>query len=541
MAVKRQGRKADDKRARLVAYALLAIVLTASLAYSIMSYGGPSNFGDDNAYAGIAYSIVKGQFSQSGYILSVRILQTYPIAFFYWLTNFSFYSNSAWDIISYMASIVIVFYLGKELYNEYAGVLASFLLMLFPMMAVLSVTMSDNPPMVMLVSLAMLGLLYGTRHNSGKWYAVSGMAFVGSALVIPLGLIGMAVGILYIITESLRGKTKRNALMFVAGIVVAVAVLAAFNYVNSGNPAITYTTTSNFYSSTVGPNTIVPANTNFKYYFGVMFPYKITSILWENLKHLQLNPITIWNELYIVNYSWVGFYFYIGVIAVLYLLYKKERRAYFPMLWLATGFLLMEFDPLHVSLVPFSYMLQHRLDRYLTLIGPPLVLLISMALFRFSEATKSNWKYVRRCIAIAIIAFMVATAIPEINLYNNMLHVQEYGNMQIAKYLSGLPNGTRIYIDSGQFVPVYMGFSNYSRFYIYDQLAECGMIKGNSYIVLPRYTQLFNLTYTPNPSEYCPSWRLVLQPNLTRNYSIAVTGPSMVFNTDLYYVPSNSS
>lgn len=537
----RRKKKPEKKGINKLALFLLALVLIYATAYSIKFYGGVSSFGDDNAYANFAYQVMRGRFSQTTDILSVRIMQIYPIAFFYWISNYNSYSFAAWDIFSYLASIVIIFFLGKEIYNEYVGVLGSLLFAFFPIMAIISVTLSDNPTMTFFVSLGMLSILYATKKKSGFWYAVAGISFICGFLTIPLGLLGMAVGIFYLLVEFLRKKLNRKVFYFGAGILIAVLILLAFNYLTTTQPLMTFTTTFSFYGSVGGPNSIVPANANFPFYFTVMFPYKIIQILVFNFIHSNFNPISIWKQIYVVNYNWVGFYFYAGVFAILYLLYKKEKRAYFILIWFIVGFLLMEFDPLHISLTPFVYLLQHRLERYVTLIGPPLALLISMALVRFASVTKTKWKYVRYCICAAIVIFLIVTAIPEILLYHNILALEEYDNMQIAHYLSALPSSTQIYLASGQFVPEYMKFSNDSRFYVYDEITNCSHIPWGSYIVISKYSELFDVPYTPDPTNYCPSWRLVLYPVDPTNYTPAVVGPAEFFRTQLYYVPPPST
>ena len=539
---KKKQAKKEPKKINKLALFLLGIILLYAVIYSIKFYGGPSYFGDDNAYSGFAYQVVHGQFTQNTDILSVRIMQIYPIAFFYWISNYSFYANAAWDILSYLATIIIVFYLGRELYNDYVGVLGSLLFAFFPMMAILSVTISDNPTMTFFVSFGMLSLLYARKKGSKLWYMLSGMSFMGAFLIIPLGLIALATAIFYLIIEFLRGKLDRRVINFGLGILIVLLLLFAFNYLTTKQPLITFTTTFSFYDTVGGPNAIQPANTNFPFYFQVMFPYKITSVILYNLKHPNFNPISLWNQIYVVNYNWVGFYFYFGVAAILYLLYKKEKRAYFVLFWFIIAFLLMEFDPLHVSLSPFVYLLQHRLERYLTLIAAPLAVLISMAIVRFCEGAKRNWKYLRYAISAIIVIFLIATAIPVTLLYNHILAVEAYDNIKISNYLSTLPNTTRIYLLSGQFVEEDMQYRNpQSSYLIYDEITNCSAILPNSYIIVPKYVEEYNIPFTPNPNMYCPTWQLVLYPNDPTNYSQDVLGPADVFRTQLYYVPGNQT
>ncbi|MGC8699965.1 MAG: hypothetical protein ACP5RK_03140, partial [Candidatus Micrarchaeia archaeon] len=129
------------KRADLI---VLAIIVAYSIFYSVRFLGGPSFYGDDTAYLGEAYFVTQGIFHESPYIFSVRILQFYPIAFFYWLFGVNLITDSLWDIIAFVGSIIIAFYIGKLLLDSKAGILAALSLAFLPNVAMLAPTVSDD-------------------------------------------------------------------------------------------------------------------------------------------------------------------------------------------------------------------------------------------------------------------------------------------------------------------------------------------------------------------------------------------------------------
>ncbi len=529
------SKSADRKNALVVRVALLLIV-AYTLAYSIAFAVGPSHMGDDIAYSYLAYQASQGNFSQSmGDILSVRILHIFPIGFFYLIFGPGILSSVAWDMISFACSTVIVFLLGKELYGERAGLLAAFLLSVFPLAAIYSTTMSDNVPMMLFGSLTMYSLLLGTKRNSRKWYFISGAMAVATALTIPEGFILWVVMAAYLFVELFRRRLSLNktTLFLAYGLVCALLALFAFNYINAKSPFITFTSNIAYYGETYRPDLLPqPLSISLSFYPGVMFPYGLTWTLYHYLTGGAINMGSLADN-YLSGGNTVGIYFYVLLIAAAYLLLKKDKRSYFPFMWLVLGILYLEFGPQHVSLSPFTYVLSHRLDRYLLLIAPPLVLILSAALTMFVETSKRKWKKIKIALCVAAIAFIIMTSMQVILFVHEIAISERYPQLQAAKYLEGLPSSTRIYLDGGYGdTEVYMGFRNASRFYYgYGGISNCSGIPPGSYVLLPRYL--------PNTLDNCTAqWEKVLSPQLSGFPAQAATIASPDV-TDLYFVPDH--
>jgi 4-amino-4-deoxy-L-arabinose transferase-like glycosyltransferase len=528
-----------------IAAVLLIVLLASAFALSVVFAIGPSYMGDDVAYAFFAHRVDIGQFKQaSGDILSIRIMQIYPIALFYSMLGVNAVSSAMWDTLALLGTVAVTFFIGKEVYNESVGLLSAFLLALSPIANTLSVTMSDNVPMMFFASLGMLGLLYGERRESRAWYAISGIAFMASVLVMPEGLIALATGVLYLLVQIARKKAKAGRALpfFACGLLIAFAITCAFNYANVGNPLITFTSTFSFYQSQSGTNVIAPANTYLAFYPETMFPYNVLATLQRDLGSGIFNPVRIWDDIDVANYNVVGFLFYIVIIAAAYLALRKERGAYFPLFWAIVGLLLLEFDPLHISLAPFVYTLQHRLSRYLTLVAPPVAIIISIALVRLLQGHE---KRIMRYAAVAFVAlavlFIAYTSLQVTGLWYSINAYERFDQVAIAKYLDRLPNETPVYYLNGfGFTEIYMRFSNMSRFYIYDQIDNCSKIPGGAYIIIPKNEQVFSIPFTPDPTRYCPEWQLVYVPEINSMYPYYISGPAMVSEAVLYYVPENT-
>jgi hypothetical protein len=531
---------AKDYKAYLP-YLLLAGIVIYAIVYSLAFVGGPSFYGDDTVYLGLAHDVLSGSFQQGPFIFSVRILQFLPIAFFYALFGVNLYTSSAWDILSFALSIIVAFFIGRELYDYKAGLFAALLLAFFPMAAELAPTVSDDIPLMFLTSLAMLFLILAQKNSSKRFYALSGVALVASPLVTPEGIIIIIVAFLYLIIEFARKKIKKSAAYVIIGMLTAGVMLMLFNMVTSQNPFVTITTNTHFYSAVGQPNTIPSTNTDLNFYPQTMFPYSLISIISSSLQSHQINPISIWQRIYVVNYNQSGFYFYALVLAALYLIIRKERRAYFALFWFVLGFLYLEFGPMHVSLAPFQYLLAYRLQRFLLLLGVPLVVVIGIAMSK-AIGTNKNAKLYAAVVFVALaLLFLISTSIP-LNLFQyTMLAYERYDQLTIANYLSALPNTTKIYRMSGfSNIDSYMKFNNLSRLYAYDSISNCSKIPAGAYVIIPKYIEVFNLAYTPNPERYCPNWKLVLFPQYPVNVSSDISSAAQPFGAKLYLVPGNS-
>lgn len=523
-------------------YLLLAVIVLYTLIYSLTFVGGPSFYGDDTTYLDLAHSVLAGTFQQSQFIFSVRILQFLPISFFYAIFGVSMYTSSAWDILAFSLTVVVAFYLGRELYDERAGLISALLLAFFPMAVELGATVSDDITMMFMTSLAMLLLLMARNRSSKRLYALAGAALVASPLVTPEGGIIIFVALLYLLLEFARKKLDRSAYYLFIGMLAAGGLLVFFNSFTGTNPFVTLTTNSNFYSAVGQKNTIPSTNTDPGFYISAMFPYQLVSIAQSALNGGGLNIFQQLWATYVNNYNTqMGFYFYAFVIAALCVGLRRTKGAYYPLLWFVAGFLYLEFGPMHVSLSPFVYLLSYRLQRFLLLLPVPLVVTIGIALssvLRTKRKVKQYAAVVAVCLAVV---FLIATSVP-LNIYQyQTLSYEKYDQVVIANYLSTIPNTTSIYRMSGfSNIDSYMQFRNINRIYAYDSIQNCSNIPAGSYVMIPKNMSVFNLDYTPDPQKYCPNWQLVLIPKYPYPLPETIT-MSNPFGAKLYYIPVNET
>ncbi len=535
-------------------YLLLLAIMAYTLIYSIYFAVGPTHLGDDIAYSFLAHYATAGTFMESnGDILSVRLLQIFPIAFFYYIFGAGALSSVAWDILCFTLSVLLAFLIGRELFDDKVGLLSAFLLATFPLAAIYSTTMSDNVPMMFFVSLSFFALIKAIKNKSRFWYFITGVALMAAPLTIPEGFIWwIMVGFLLIIglifrklpvgNRSASFSINRKSLYMILGFLIALCVVMTVNYFNSKNAFITFTANISYYGQTWRPDLIpLPLNAALAFYPNIMFPYHLTSALYTALAYKNFNPVSIITNGYIYGSNTTGFYFYALIPAAAYLILRKNdrRRSALLLLWVVTGMLYLEFGPQHITLYPFTYILSHRLDRYLLLIATPISIVISAALLGIERSSKKKWRHIKLAGSVAAIIFLTVTSLQIIVYIHSIAEAEKLMQYKAAEYIINLPDNTRVYLDSGYGdLVVYAGFDNLSRFQLgYDGITACQLIPGNSFVLVPS-KEYSSLNYTNQSGRMeCPWWDKVLSPPESyKNIVLQLAAPDL---TTLYYVPAN--
>ena len=517
-------------------FLVLLCILLFAVAYSIIFVDGPSFYGDDVTYLNLAYNVLHGNFVEGTYIFSVRLLQVLPIALFYKLFGVSLLTDSAWNILSFLGIITVSFFMAKELFGNLAGAISALLAAFFPLVVVYSSTIGEDIPLAFLTSLALLSLLYAQRRNSGKWYMLSGILLVASFLISPEAAIVGVIVLLYLIVEVLSKKitVDRTSIHIVYGIAIALIVLMAFNYFNSQNPLITFDVNFHFYSAVGQPGTIPSTNSDPMFYFGVMFPYQLYSTI-SSYSYVGNSIFTLFAARVVSadQTSSTGFYFYALVIALLYLIATREKKAYFALFFFLAGFLYLEFGPMHVSLFPFEYILSYRLDRFMMIIAVPAMVLMGIAISKFIEENPFRNAYITSVTAFLIIAFLILTSIP-INLnWHQVVVYQRYDQMAISSYLLNVSSSATIYYpNSDPSINIYAQFKNNTRFIPYWQFTNCTRFKAGSYVVVPRYPSSGSV----DNATSCTSWQLIFAPPMQDQFPQWIQGEGKMTLADLYYV-----
>lgn len=445
-----------DKR-RLLVYLILALIVANAAYYGFTHYEGPSVYGDDPNYLYLASSLLQGTYVMNpGYIFSLRVMQFVPIAFFYAIMGVHTYSASAWDIFSYLATIVVIFFFGRFFYSEKAGLFSAFTLSIFPLLTKYAVTTGEDPPLMFVTSLAVLLLLYGIRYHKPKYYFASGLFLVTAwlisyeagitiAFVLLLGAyltfkrlyadkhgIKQGAKAFYLTLKSfikdgdVRKLYKKARLLYswlgnnastflVLGVAIGFLVTFIFSalYSNSG-PYVTITRNLNFYSSVGGKvnglPTIPTTDVSLMFYPDDMFPYHFVALLSQHMTLGNLLNVIRNNVFGLGTLTEFGISFYILVLAIIVLALAREKRALFVGIWFAFMFLFLQFGPMSagISLDPFKihYILAYRLGRFLIITIPAASVLIGMAFSKLTEFKRLYFMIPGIILVLGLLAIM---------------------------------------------------------------------------------------------------------------------------------------
>lgn len=532
----------DDR----IYYAALCAILILAMVFAVTNFDGPTEFADDGIYTSLAYTNIHGAVNAAYPIpffgedlahpglLSIRYLETMPISLFYLVFGVSALSGSAWAIICYLLTIVVVFYMGRESSGYAVGTLAALLFAFEPAVLKYSTTVNDDITMMFITALCVLMFIVGMKRESAKWMVGSGFLMVVSVLATPQSII---IGFILVAYSILSMLTKRTGPMMLAqlllgGVIGALAIVGIF-YLTTSNPLTVFTINTYYYN-------VAPPDAGLPGYGTVMFPYSFASTLSGLVNGAAPLSVIANLEQSLAGLNEAGLYYYVLLISAAYLLLRRERDSYFLIFWFFLGVLYLSLGPSGISLNPLHYNVIPAFQRYLLMVAVPLAVVLSQGVISASRLFIWEKRNYLVAIPIAAVATLLVSGIYLGVSWHDQVYATNYSQHEIADYLERLGNATRIIGTSGNpdtFL-TYMGMDNLSR--VHDMIEwgwNCSLMPADSYVVVVPWFQYGATPYMAYVNESCPYWTEIRFPG-AYNSSII----SMADNTSvayLYYIPSH--
>ena len=363
-----------QKKPRKVRILLLLIALFGL--FLRLNFFSGMGISDSLVYSKAAHDINEGRGidPESTLTLSTRLGLIYPTALSYRLFGINDLSSVIFVLITSVASIILIFYFGKLLFNEKTGLIASFLLSFFPLDVVYATKLNSDLPSAFLMALGVYLFLYSEK--TGK-------------LKINYFVAGMLIGIGYMIRES----ALLVALFFIAYIISKKQINKEYFLVPLGVMAIFIAESLLFLSLTgdllfrfhASQKYLIEAMLAHNYFGRLDFPTGLLHYPW----------------LFLTN-NLLSFFYAFIFIAVIYLLYCKRKETYGMMLWLASLLLYLSFGSASLaSYTPFM-----AVDRYTSIVTIPALLLLSVFLLEERRVIK-KWA-MPASLAFLLLASVVA-------------------------------------------------------------------------------------------------------------------------------------
>jgi 4-amino-4-deoxy-L-arabinose transferase-like glycosyltransferase len=507
-----------DKKVCLIFILIFALILRL---YFFVGIG----FNDDSYYLEFAEKIYKGEkfVPLMGVEWGIRIAVYYPVVFFWKLLGISEISTSLYFILLSLAGIFVTYLLGKELFDEKVGLVASFLMSIFPLDIIYSTQVGPEIPLQFFTVTAMLFFIKSEKTKSFLYALISGI-FVGlSYLAKSVVVLIIPILIFYVFLRAIHNKRglfkyfrKEDLiryLTFIIGFLIIFVIQLWHFYKLSGEW---------FYGEKV------------RHYFFTHDLNSNSDLMWYIRVMFNLGPFYGWLH----DKPLFGFAYYFVILATAYLLYKKDINSIFLTFWFLFLFAFFEYGLQFYCTKIVSYCLYARHPRFLSIFSIPAMLLVAR-FFTFDN------NVARRIFFVLSVVFLLVTSLfytyqSRIFLRNGMSYLRETVN-----YLKTLPEKT-IYIPDGWTISKFKFFSQYDDNFVNKlKVYECSVINcteeyytngefiHNAYVVtqVSPYTHINPNSYPRFMSNPPENWILL------KNISLQTIGLFSKYNPKIYYAP----
>ncbi|MBI2208859.1 glycosyltransferase family 39 protein [Candidatus Woesearchaeota archaeon] len=336
---------------------LLILILLFALVLRLIFFSGMGT-SDDLAYSRYAANIGKGIEPESVLTLSTRLGIIYTTAFSYKLFGINDFSSVLFVFLTSLASIILIFYFGKLLFNEKIGLMAAFLLSFFPLDVFYSTKLFTDLPSAFFMALGVYVFLYSemkSRLKYGIGYMLSGI-FIGIGYLIRESV--LLIVLFFIIYILYKKRVKKEYFLVPLGVLIII-VFESLLFLNvTGDPLFRFNASQKYLEDAV-----IQHN-----YFGRLdFPTGLFHYPW----------------LFLTN-NLLSFFYIFVFIAIGYAIIYRKKESYVMLLWLLPLMIYLAFGSSSLTqYIPFK-----AADRYTYLFTMPAILLLAFFLMDKNELMK---------------------------------------------------------------------------------------------------------------------------------------------------------
>jgi len=364
---------------------LLIFILLFGIALRLIFFSGYVE-GDDKHYMTYAYKLSRGEFIPTNNHWAVCLGLILPTAIFFHLFGINEVSLVLFPLLCSTASIILIYFIGKMLFNTQVGLLSAFFISFFPLDVIYSSHLFPTIPLAFFIALSIFLFLKGEEKEKKIYYLLSGI-FIGISYLIHIT--GCYIGLFFVIYILYKRKFRISHLIFFSiGILLIFSMELIFYYIQTNDMLFRYS--------------VLNKEINPQMKFSEGFFDIITSTTYRGVNWL-IEPIVL-----LTTEQEFGFFYYFILPIIGYFLFKREKKTNILLMWILTILLYTIYGSISFS----HYQPLRRLPRYLSPITIPSLLILSYFLIH---------KINKKLYSIILVLFLFLTSIGFVYIDNSRL------------------------------------------------------------------------------------------------------------------------
>ena len=453
---------------------------------------GPAfiNGSDNYEYVYASYSFANGRFKElpADGVLETRYFLLSGIALFYKIFGFNPAASAYFGIFCFLLTILVLYFLGKEIYNENAGILAALLYSFLPLAVVQSSCVGDDIPNVFLCSLAVLFLVKALKTKKKDFFLISGFLSIITILASTAGGIVAVFSFLYLLFNSIYSKNKKGIAFYLSGISFGILLILALGWFITGDAFHVFRVILNWYPSPLKHG--FSTTSNLEFVMNSLFPYSLNFFdkplkILIDLLHFRIFELFA----LISDEGQFNFFGYIAILGLIYLFAIKEKRAILPFFWFVFGFLYLSFGPTAIS---SNYLFITYASRFNLIFAPAICLIIAIFFASIFEKIKNinkGIKFFVYLLSFVCLFLLFLLSFFEIYYISYSKYKIVMPLLQIAEIVKLLPENVTIY-KAADWIPIeiYLNFSR--RFPTINGNITCKSFENVEYVIMKRDEEL---------------------------------------------------
>lgn len=394
--------------------ALITLIVILAIIIRIIFFSGVG-LSDDLLYSYYSNQIAKGNFHFPTDHHGTRIGIVFPVGFLYYLFGISDNISVLLPFIFSIGNIILIYFFGKLLFNKKVGLLASFLMAIFPLDVIFATKLMPDVPSAFFLGLAMYIFFSAEKNNSGIKYLMCGL-FIGISYLLRENT--LLIALFFAVYALYYKKFQLSYGLILIGFLAMILFEMFIFYNATGNPFYRYQEVNAHYLEIWKIE---------NYYGRGSFPSMLFHYPFMLLTNFQL-----------------GFFFPLIFIALIFCFKYKKKETYPLIIWAIVLITYLSFGSASLS----AYLPIPAIPRYIMIIEIPSILILAY----FLTQENKDLSLLKPAIVGALLIASIFSTYGAVNLdiqannYHNSLYqsVKDYHNiitdprtMMKLGYLSG--------------------------------------------------------------------------------------------------------